>query len=81
MACIGQGLLRDGLVQDSLALGGLCHPCGAEVVDSARNTVLQRIHHHRATLDVFPFVYGCRTTHVLPKEKRTQFRSNRFYKL
>lgn len=74
MACIGQGLLRDGLVQDSLALGGLCHPCGAEVVDFAHNTVLQHIRHQRAMLGAFPFVYGCRTTHVLPREKKNKIK-------
>lgn len=70
MACTGQGLLRDGLVQDSLALGGMCHPCGAEVVDSAHNTALRNIHHQRAMLGAFPFVYDCRTTRVLPTEKK-----------
>lgn len=75
MAYIGQGLLRDGLVQDSLALGGMCHPCGAEVVDSAHNTALRNIRHQRAMLGAFPFVYDCRTTHVLPKEKKKKKKS------
>lgn len=69
MACIRQGLLQDGLVQDSLDLGAQCHPCGVEVVDSARNTVLQHTRHQRAKLDAFPSVYGCRTIHALPREK------------
>ncbi len=73
------GRWRDGMYRagassgwagpDSLALGGLCHPCGAEGGGLCSYTVLQRIHHHRATLDVFPFVYGCRPhTYYLKKK-------------